>query len=116
MKFLRFPDEQTFLNAVAPFTDAEGGINIPNLDVVGIIYEGGTYDDEGNVITPPTPKPGWHVNTLEPIPEWDPYRIPTPETPTRVYAGGVIPVCYRFPDKDTFMALMQGDNESLDQK
>lgn len=88
-----------------------------NPDIIGKIpAQLATFDEEDNVVTPPIYVAGWHVNTLDPIPEWEPYRIPTPETPTRVYAGGVIPVCYRFPDKDTFMALMQGDNESLDQK
>lgn len=87
MKFLRFPDEQAYLAAVAPYTDAEGGINIPNLDVVGIIYEGGTYDDEGNVITPPMPKPGWHVNALVIPDDWQEYVIDRPNKPHRVFAG-----------------------------
>lgn len=85
-------------------------------DEIGLIVSGpGTYDEEGNEISPPIYVAGWHVNTLEPIAEWEPYRIPTPETPTRIYAGGVTPVCYRFPEKDTFVALTH-DAESLDQK
>ena len=88
MIFLRFPDEQAYLTAVAPYTDEEGGINIPNLDVIGIIYEGGEYDDEGNVITPPTPKPGYHVNLVGGVPAgWEPYEIPRPNKPHRIFSG-----------------------------
>ena len=33
------------------------------MDVVGIIYEPGTYDEEtGEELTPPVPLPGWHIN------------------------------------------------------
>ena len=87
MIFLRFPDEQTFLAAVAPYTDGEGGVSIPNLDVVGIIYEGGEYDDEGNVITSPVTIDGYHVNALEIPDEWQEYVIDRPNNPHRIFAG-----------------------------
>lgn len=88
MIFLRFPDEATFLAAAAPYTDEEG-INIPNLDVIGTIYEGGEWDAEGNVITPPTQLPGYHVNMLGNVPsEFEPYVIERPENPYRVFAEG----------------------------
>ena len=32
---------------------------------------------------------------------------PQPSTPIRIYAGGVTPVCYRFPDEDTFNNLQE---------
>lgn len=87
MIFLRFPNEATFLAAAAPYT-TEAGINIPNLDVIGTIYEGGEYDSEGNVITPPTQIPGYHVNTLGPVPvEFRPFVIKPPRSPIRVFAG-----------------------------
>lgn len=86
--FLRFPDEATFLSAAAPYTDDEGNINLPNLDVIGTIYEGGEYDAEGTVISPPVAVPGWHVNMAGSTvpPEFEPYVIERPEHPYRVFA------------------------------
>ena len=56
------------------------------IDEIGIIYEGGTYDAEGEVITPPTALPGWHVNTLGIAPEaWEEFLV-TPQNPKRVWA------------------------------
>ena len=34
------------------------------IDVIGIITEGGEWDDDGNVITEPTALDGWHVNYI----------------------------------------------------
>ena len=50
--------EYTDANGVAQRMAAEG----VNLSSIGTIYEGGTWDADGNVITPPAPVPGWHVN------------------------------------------------------
>lgn len=89
MIFLRFPNKATFLAAVAPYTDDEGNITIPNLDIIGTIYEGGEYDEEGEVITPPAAIPGYHVNMLGDVPpEFEPYVIEAPENPYRVFAKG----------------------------
>ena len=56
------------------------------IDEIGIIYEGGTYDAEGEVITPPTALPGWHVNTAGIAPEaWEEFLV-TPQNPKRVWA------------------------------
>ena len=59
------------------------------VDVIGIIYDPGTYDDDGNELTPPVAHDGWHVNT-----KWK-HSLPTtlanhavsPATPRRVFAG-----------------------------
>lgn len=64
------------------------------------------FDQIGSVDTEATFIDGWHVNTVEPVPAWEEYRIPTPATPACVYAGGVMPVCYRFPDKESFQRLL----------
>ena len=86
MIFLRFPDSETF-QSLAP-TDDEGNITVPNIDVIGTIYEGGEYDEEGNVITPPVAIPGYHVNMLGEAPEaWQPYVIERPNHPHRIFAG-----------------------------
>jgi hypothetical protein len=55
---------------------------------IGTLHEGGTYDDEGNVITPPTPLNGWHVNTAGLAPEaWDQYLVIV-NTASHVFFGG----------------------------
>ena len=57
------------------------------IDEIGIIYEGGTYDAEGEVITPPVALTGWHVNTAGLAPEaWDEFQV-NPATPSRIFAG-----------------------------
>jgi hypothetical protein len=58
------------------------------IDEIGIITEGGTYDAEGNVITPPTPLTGWHVNYAGDPPEaWDQHLVIV-NTASRVFFGG----------------------------
>ena len=80
-----------------------------NIDVIGkIVDTQGTYDDEGNELTAPTYIAGWHVNTTSEVPEWADYLCdPQPVTPVRIYAGGVVPVCYSFPNEDTFNELQE---------
>lgn len=80
-------------------------------DVIGRIpKQAATYDDQGNQLTAAIWREGFHVNTPEPVPEWSAYLCdPQPETPYRVYAGGVRPVCYCFPDKSTFEALLPNE-------
>jgi hypothetical protein len=75
-----------------------------NQSVIGkIVDTSGTYDEEGNQLTAPTYITGFHVNTTSEVADWADYLCdPQPSTPMRVYAGGVTPVCYRFPDEDTF--------------
>jgi hypothetical protein len=58
------------------------------IDEIGIIYEGGTYDAEGEVITPPVALSGWHVNTQGLAPEaWDQFLVVV-NSPSRVFFGG----------------------------
>ena len=95
--FLRFPDETTgmaALDAVSLIYTDEDGHTKPitaslnhALDVVGTIYRAGTFDPEtGEMITPPTPRPGWHVNYIGTLPDgWDAYVV-EPLRPSRVFA------------------------------
>jgi len=78
-----------------------------NQSIIGkIVDTPGTYDEEGNQLTAPTYIAGWHVNTTSEVPEWSYYLCdPQPITPVRIYAGGVLPVCYSFPDQATFEAM-----------
>ena len=80
-----------------------------NQSIIGkIVDTSGTYDDEGNQLTAATYKQGWHVNTTSEVAEWAGYLCdPQPSTPMRVYAGGVTPVCYSFPDEDTINGLQE---------
>ena len=56
------------------------------LDVVGVIFEQGTYDDKtGEEITPPVPLPGFHINFSGPYPNGlEPYKV-EPTTPYRTF-------------------------------
>lgn len=84
--FLRFPDEVTF-NQLVPRDDS-GALSVPDLIVIGPIYEGGEWDEEGNVVTAPVAKPGFHVNVPnEAPPELQPYVIERPTHPYCIYFG-----------------------------
>ena len=71
------------------------------IDILGILYEPGTYDEEGNELTPPTPLEGFHVNTLEPLKDCDEYLV-IPEHPRRIFWNNLNAFYYRFPDEDTW--------------
>lgn len=94
MNCYRFESEGQFLALAA----AEGLINdddelitashTHSIDVIGTIYEGGTYDEEGEVITPPVALDGWHVNTAGIAPEsFDAYLMVV-NSPARIFLGG----------------------------
>jgi len=58
------------------------------VDDVGVIYnDDGVYDDEGEVVTPPTPMAGWHVNFKGTLPDGWNANVVTPSTPYRIFAG-----------------------------
>ena len=96
--FLKFPDETTglaALDAAGLLRTDEDGHTKPitaslthALDVVGVIYRSGTFNTEtGEMITPPIPRPGWHVNYLGTLPDgWEQYLVePPPLRPSRVF-------------------------------
>jgi hypothetical protein len=103
----RFPTRNQFRTLAA----AEGLINdddelitsshTHSLDEVGTIHEGGTYDSDGEVITPPVALSGWHVNTIGLAPEaWDQYLVVV-NSPARVFLGGPT----QAPDSATLEAM-----------
>jgi len=58
------------------------------IDEIGLLYEGGTYDADGEVITPPVELPGWHVNYAgEPPEAWDQYLVVV-NSASRIFFGG----------------------------
>jgi hypothetical protein len=73
-------------------------------DIIGTLYTPGTYDDEGNELTPPVALPGWHVNSPHPVEGWEQYQV-EPSSPRRVFAGHPT-YCYVFPDEATFDAIV----------
>ena len=59
-----------------------------SMDIIGVIYnDDGVYDDEGEVVTPPTPMAGWHVNFKGTLPDGWSANVVTPNTPYRIFAG-----------------------------
>jgi hypothetical protein len=97
--YFRFPDESVFRSAafIAGFyVEPEGddpGYYIQYtqdyaLDIIGIIYNDDAVidPDTGEVITPPTPMDGWHINYIGAMPEgWDQYLV-YPPSPYRIFA------------------------------
>lgn len=103
--YLRGPDRDTVRAALLA-----AGLTIENLDEdgqplrvpaeginvtsPGEISIGGEWDADGNVITPPTPVPGWHTNLrlVRPLTEAELAHVgawildPDPTTPYRVWA------------------------------
>jgi hypothetical protein len=89
--YLKFPNENTATQLLeeAGFLDEDKNIITCThnyaIDVVGIITEGGEYDEEGNVITQPITLSGWHINYVGELPSnWEQYLV-SPEFPVRVF-------------------------------
>ena len=100
--YFKFPDEATARAVLQPegyYVDQEVDVETKQvtpayyktadlgwaMDVVGTIYEPGTYDDEGEEITPPVPLPGWHVNFAGPYANGlEAYKI-EPNSPYRKF-------------------------------
>ena len=74
------------------------------IDVLGVLYEPGVYDEDGNEITPPEPIPGYHVNTVVSIPAFEPYTI-HPTTPSRTFGDVEHTVFLQFADRNEWLSL-----------
>lgn len=90
----KFPSRENFLTLAAAegLVDADGNLITGGhgfaIDEIGPIIQGGEWDAEGNVITPPTVYEGHHVNALGKAPEaWDPYLVVV-NSATRIFFGG----------------------------
>jgi len=98
--FFKFADEAAWLTAaraagfMITVTDEEGNeteqlqayTSSHAIDVVGIITEGGEWDEDGNELVAPTTLPGYHINYQGDLPEgWESYEV-TPSNPYRVFA------------------------------
>jgi hypothetical protein len=89
--YLKFPNEKTALSKLklAGFINEDNEIinasHYHAIDVVGVITQGGEYDEEGNVVVQPTTLSGWHINYVGELPEsWEEYLV-SPEFPVRVF-------------------------------
>ena len=96
--YLRFPSQDVWKQVAT----AVGVLNVVEgeeqwsyythewaVDDVGVIYnDDGVYNpDTGEVITPPTPMDGWHVNfKSDKDIDWSGFPV-HPQTPYRVFAG-----------------------------
>jgi hypothetical protein len=91
--FLRFPDEAAFTALLPAVFERAGetGVPLPQgitaISIIGPIYTGGAWDEDGNVVIAPTLVPGFHVNALGELPpEWESYVLtPAPGSPVRVF-------------------------------
>ena len=104
-QFLKFADEATWREAaieagiLTMIEDEEGNQQERwmfytldwAVDVIGTIYnDDGTYDEEGNELTPPTAVPGFHVNAKwnkPPTARSVAATIAKPATPYRIFLG-----------------------------
>jgi len=96
--YLRFPSQDVWKQAatavgVLSVVDGEEQWSYYThdwaVDDVGVIYnDDGVYDpDTGDVITPPTPMDGWHVNfKSDKDIDWSGFPV-HPQTPYRKFAG-----------------------------
>ena len=100
--YFKFPDEATAQAVLQPegyYVDQEVDIETKQvtpgyyrsadlgwaLDCIGTIFEPGTYDEEGNELTPPVPIPGFHVNFAGPYANGlEQYKV-EPKTPYRQF-------------------------------
>ena len=61
-----------------------------NTDILGIIYKGGSWDEEGNEVEAPVALEGFHCNVRalpgESTDTLELYKIETPNSPERVWA------------------------------
>ena len=89
--FLRFPDEATAQAALADFHDADYGWQTASLvhalDPIGMLYDPGTADAQGNELTPPVALEGWHVNFIGELPEAARAYVLVPILPRVVFAS-----------------------------
>jgi hypothetical protein len=98
--FFRFADEAAWITAardagfLVTITDEEGNeteqlqayTHSHAIDVVGIITEGGEWDEDGTETVAPTTLDGYHVNYVGDLPDgWEAYEV-TPGNPYRVFA------------------------------
>lgn len=72
------------------------------LDIIGTIYTDVVVSTAWDVLSGGDPLPGFHVNTIPAIDDWEQYRV-FPKTKRRMFAGiKEATACYCFPSKEVF--------------
>lgn len=99
--FFQFADKLSWLTAartagfMTTVTDEDGNeteqlqsfTHKHAIDVIGIITEGGEWDEDGTETVSPTTLDGFHINYLGDLPEgWEAFEV-IPVKPYRVFAG-----------------------------
>lgn len=87
--YLKFSDEADFQENMPENMKSPAGDNFAT-DIIGVIYRDATYDEEGEMLTPPIATEGFHVNlrmvnAVLPA-ALEPYSIEAPTNPKRVWA------------------------------
>lgn len=73
-----------------------------SLDIIGHLHTPSITNEHGEYVSGGDTLPGWYVNTIPAVPEWEQYRI-TPSQKRRVFAGLESETCcYVFEDEDSF--------------
>lgn len=93
--YLKFESEEeakVYLKQIGLVSE-EGEILVAGIshaiDIVGKIFKGGEYNENGEEISPPVELEGWHLNYLgDSLPsELEPFSV-TPKKPSRVWFMG----------------------------
>ena len=74
-------------------------------NIIGTITRITGYDEATDTHETETLE-GYHVNTIEPVPEWEQYRV-YPEKPYNIWAPPAPTCFYRFADEDQYIAEAQ---------
>lgn len=85
-------------------------INMIKPDIIGTIYKptGKILVEDGFEYEEQAPIDGYHVNFTGEVPELEEYLAsPQPGTPCRMYAGDIMPVCYKFPSAEVWETVWQ---------
>lgn len=71
------------------------------IDIIGTMHDLTGPDN-------PVAKPGWHVNSDEPIAGADAFEV-FPESPSRVFSGNPPMHCYKFDSQAHFETFMPAE-------
>ena len=77
------------------------------IDIIGTIHKptgAMLTDSEGMEYPKFAPIPGYHINSTEPVPEWEPHQVVPSGTYHRVFAGAET-YCYRFDNEQQAQEL-----------
>lgn len=80
-------------------------------DVIGEIYTQAKYDEQGQLLEAPVALEGYHVNVDKVPEELQQYEV-FPETPARIFAGGITKYL-KFPSKEIWEGYLNPKKEEV---